>query len=217
MDNPVFWGLSIVLLFLAQEQGAHCGEPLPSHLCLSCLCPGSQEELCQGGEHLLRVKHLLLLYTSVMDIAAITGHFLVYCCLLSLDCYLSPWSLPLCLCCQRGWKGKEVAISSSTLCSRSIIQWRGKRKRNKSSFRLQGKVPWIKFHLLRELIYVMSWGDLMPVSPIICSAPLRLLLRVKREKRSPTFVFGICTCCPTFSLLTVFSQDRQQERALFCF
>lgn len=121
MDNPAFGGQSIVLLFLAQEQGEHCGESLPSHLCLSCLCPGSHEELCQGGEHLLCVKHLLLLYTSVMDIAAITGHFLVYCCLLSLDCYLSPWSLPLCLSCQRGWKGKEVAISSSTHCVHGVL------------------------------------------------------------------------------------------------
>lgn len=60
------------LIFVwGKAHGTTCGEP-------SCLC--------QGDEHLLRVKHLLF----VINIAAITVHFLFHCCLLPVNCYSNP-------------------------------------------------------------------------------------------------------------------------------
>lgn len=73
---------------LSQAQG--WGEPavrsahhlvfLPCHM-----------ELSQSSKHLLCIKHLpFLLYAFVINISAITAHFLLHCCLLSVNGYLNP-------------------------------------------------------------------------------------------------------------------------------
>lgn len=51
----------------------------------SCLYPGSQAKLSHGGEYLfLCVKHLLIFYTFVINISAVTVCFLFHFCLLAI-------------------------------------------------------------------------------------------------------------------------------------
>lgn len=96
---------------LSQAQG--WGEPavrcahhlvfLPRHM-----------ELSQSGKYLLCIKHHpLLLYAFVINISAVTVHFLLHCCLLSVNSYLNQWSLPLFLSCHRGWWEEEWFICRS--------------------------------------------------------------------------------------------------------
>lgn len=89
-------GSTVILPFPQRPCGATSGEHPPS-----CVCPSGHTELSQGDEHLLYVKHLLFLYTFVINITAVTVHFLFHCCLLSVNHHLNP---PLFHSC---WKGRR--------------------------------------------------------------------------------------------------------------
>lgn len=78
----------------------------------SCLCPSSHTELSQGGEQLLCVKHLLFSYTSVIYIAAVNVCSLFQGCLLLVNCYLNPQSLPLSISYRKGQGEGEWLIWS---------------------------------------------------------------------------------------------------------
>lgn len=69
-------------------------------------------ELSHGGEQLLCGKHLLFSYTFVTYIAAVTVCSLFQGCLLSVNCYLNPQSLPLSISYRKGQGEGEWRIWS---------------------------------------------------------------------------------------------------------